>query len=90
MRIAIRRTTPTTAQPYLPAGCGRSISLFDVFDFERGDARPSLSDYAGLAILGGVMSVNDDLPSLRQAEVLIRRSAYRPQNRSSGIVSAAN
>ena len=45
---------------------------FDVFDNEAGDAYPwSIAGYRALALMGGEMSANDDLPSLRQAERLI-------------------
>lgn len=43
----------------------------DVRNTEAGDAYPdTLDGYAALAILGGEMSANDPLPSLRQAERL--------------------
>lgn len=45
---------------------------FDVFNNEAGDAYPwSIGGYRALALMGGEMSANDDLPSLRQAEQLI-------------------
>ncbi|MEP7100857.1 MAG: type 1 glutamine amidotransferase [Burkholderiales bacterium] len=45
---------------------------FDVFNTEAGDAYPwSIAGYRALALMGGEMSANDDLPSLRQAERLI-------------------
>lgn len=45
---------------------------------EAGDAYPAdLSGHAALAILGGAMSANDPLPSLRQAEALVREAAAR-------------
>ena len=45
---------------------------FDVFDTEAGDAYPwSIAGYRALALMGGEMSANDDLPSLRQAERLV-------------------
>jgi len=48
---------------------------FEVFDTEAGQAYPSHIDaYAALAVLGGEMSANDELPSLRQAELLIRQA----------------
>jgi GMP synthase-like glutamine amidotransferase len=48
---------------------------FEVVDSSAGqDFPPSMEGYAALAVLGGEMSVNDDLPSLRQAEALIRQS----------------
>jgi GMP synthase-like glutamine amidotransferase len=44
----------------------------DVRNAEAGDAYPSsINAYRALALLGGEMSANDDLPSLRQAERLI-------------------
>jgi GMP synthase-like glutamine amidotransferase len=43
-----------------------------VFNSEAGQAFPQqIDDYAALAVLGGEMSANDELPSLRQAERLI-------------------
>jgi len=48
---------------------------FEVFDTEAGQDYPSHIDaYGALAVLGGEMSANDELPSLRQAEVLIRQA----------------
>ncbi len=45
---------------------------FEVRNTEAGDAYPAdLSAHGALAILGGEMSANDPLPSLRQAERLI-------------------
>jgi GMP synthase (glutamine-hydrolysing) len=45
---------------------------FRVFNTQRGDEfPPSLDGYRALAVLGGPMSANDDLPSLRRAERLI-------------------
>ena len=45
---------------------------FDVFNTEAGAVYPaSVTGYRGLALMGGEMSANDDLPSLRQAERLI-------------------
>lgn len=44
---------------------------FEVRNTEAGDAYPDdLGGFGALAILGGEMSANDDLPSLRQAEAL--------------------
>jgi GMP synthase (glutamine-hydrolysing) len=45
---------------------------FDVRNREAGDAFPAdVSAFGALAVLGGEMSANDPLPSLRQAERLI-------------------
>ena len=49
----------------------------DVRNSEAGDVFPSdLHGYCAMAILGGAMSANDDLPSLRQAEELIREGVH--------------
>lgn len=48
---------------------------FEVFNTAAGQDFPaSMAGYAALAVLGGEMSVNDDLPSLRRAEDLIRQA----------------
>lgn len=45
---------------------------FEVLNAEGGQEFPAhVDDYAALAVLGGEMSANDDLPSLRRAELLI-------------------
>ena len=47
----------------------------DIRCTEAGDGFPeSVDGYRALAILGGSMSANDDLPSLRRAEDLIRQA----------------
>lgn len=48
---------------------------FEVFNTAAGQDFPaSIAGYAALAVLGGEMSVHDDLPSLRRAEDLIRQA----------------
>lgn len=48
---------------------------FQVLSSAAGQAFPaSMRGYGALAVLGGEMSANDDLPSLRRAEQLIRES----------------
>jgi len=45
---------------------------FEVHDTQAGQAYPArMTGFGALALLGGEMSANDDLPSLRQAERLI-------------------
>lgn len=47
----------------------------DVFCAEAGQAYPaSVAGYRGLAVLGGEWSANDERPSLRQVEALIREA----------------
>jgi len=51
---------------------------FEVRNSEAGDPFPDdLSPYAALAVLGGEMSANDRLPSLRRVEALIRQGVER-------------
>lgn len=60
---------------YLATWLTRQGIPFDCFDSESGDRFPdTLGGWDALAILGGAMSANDPLPSLRQAEVLIREA----------------
>lgn len=48
---------------------------FEVRNTEAGDGFPDhLREHAALAVLGGEMSANDPLPSLRRAEDLIRQA----------------
>jgi len=57
---------------YLGTWLARQGIGFDVFNAEAGEVYPwAVAGYRGLALLGGEMSANDDLPSLRQAERLI-------------------
>jgi GMP synthase (glutamine-hydrolysing) len=65
-----------------PAYLGRWLSEqgvpFEVRNTQAGDAFPaSLAGFDALAILGGEMSANDDLPALRQAEALFREALAR-------------
>lgn len=51
---------------------------FQVFDTSAGEAYPErIDEWGALAVLGGEMSANDPLPSLRQAERLIRDAMAR-------------
>lgn len=60
---------------YLGTWLARQGVAFEVRNTEAGDDYPARIDgYAGLAVLGGAMSANDDLPSLRRAEDLIRQA----------------
>ena len=57
---------------YLGSWLERERRRFEVFDSERGHTYPERIDaYCALAVLGGEMSANDPLPSLRRAEALI-------------------
>lgn len=60
---------------YLGTWLSRQGLPMDLRNTEAGDPFPdSIDGYRALAILGGEMSANDDLPSLRRAEVLIRQA----------------
>jgi GMP synthase (glutamine-hydrolysing) len=57
---------------YLETWLDREQRPFRLFNTEAGQAFPDrIRDYAALAVLGGEMSANDPLPSLRAAERLI-------------------
>ena len=56
---------------------GQGVAM-DVRCTEAGDVVPDdLAAHGALAILGGSMGANDPLPSLRQAEALVRRALAR-------------
>jgi len=58
---------------YLRTWLEREHVPFEVFNSEAGQDFPQHVDaYGALAVLGGEMSANDPLPSLRRAEQLIR------------------
>ena len=70
--ILILQHLSLDAPAYLREWLDREGRAYDVFDTERGEAFPEqVSGYGALAVLGGEMSANDALPSLRQAERLI-------------------
>lgn len=72
MRIAILQNNTEDGPAYLGTWLRERGIAFDVFNFDAGEPAPTnLAPYSGLAILGGPMSVNDDLPSLRASEALI-------------------
>ncbi len=59
---------------YLGTWLERAGVAHDIRNTEAGDSFPAtLEGYRALAILGGSMGANDDLPSLRQAEALVRQ-----------------
>jgi GMP synthase-like glutamine amidotransferase len=59
---------------YLATWLRREGRAFELRNTQAGDIYPkTLEGHAALAILGGEMSANDDLPSLRQAEHLVRQ-----------------
>lgn len=63
---------------YLGTWLARRGIRADVRNTQAGDAYPdTLDGYAALAILGGEMSANDPLPSLRQAERLFLQALER-------------
>lgn len=63
---------------YLAAWLRRAVVPFEVRNSEQGQDYPdSIEGYGALAVLGGEMSANDPLPSLRQAEALILQAMDR-------------
>jgi GMP synthase-like glutamine amidotransferase len=63
---------------YLRTWLEREGVPFELRDAEAGDARPAaIGDWSALAVLGGEMSANDELPFLRETEDLIRQAVSR-------------
>ena len=63
---------------YLATWLQRQGIAFDLRNAEAGEAYPAhMGGHSALAILGGEMSANDPLPSLRRAELLILEAMAR-------------
>jgi GMP synthase (glutamine-hydrolysing) len=70
--VLILQNLTTDGAGFLATWLARQRIAFEVFDTEAGQDYPSsIAGYRALALLGGEMSANDDLASLRQAELLI-------------------
>lgn len=70
--VLILQNLTSDGPGYLGTWLAAQGIAFDVFNSEAGDAYPwSIGGYRALALMGGEMSANDELPSLRQAERLI-------------------
>ena len=75
MRIAILQNNSDDGPAYLGTWLTQRSVDFDLFNLDAGESPPAtLAGYAGLALLGGPMSVNDDSPLLRHSEALIREA----------------
>jgi GMP synthase-like glutamine amidotransferase len=69
--LVLQNLTPD-GPGYLGTWLTRQRVPFQVFNAEAGHTYPErIDDYSALALLGGEMSANDELPSLRQAERLL-------------------
>jgi len=72
IRVLVLQNLTLDGPGYLGSWLARQGVPFDVFNTEAAQAYPPRIDgYGALALLGGEMSANDDLPSLRHAERLI-------------------
>jgi len=77
-RVLILQHVNGDGPAFLATWLQREGIVFDVRNTEAGDTYPSeMREYSALAVLGGYMSANDCLPSLRRAEVLIRDAMQR-------------
>jgi GMP synthase (glutamine-hydrolysing) len=76
--LLILQHLSTDGPAYLAAWLQRQGLAFEVRNTQAGEAFPaSIDGFAGLAILGGEMSANDDLAPLRQAERLFLQALDR-------------
>jgi GMP synthase (glutamine-hydrolysing) len=70
--VLILQHLSTDGPAYLATWLAREAVPFELRNTDVGEAYPEhMGDYSALAILGGEMSANDPLPSLRRAELLI-------------------
>jgi GMP synthase (glutamine-hydrolysing) len=76
--VLILQNLSSDGPAYLGLWLQRQGVAVDVRDSESGHAFPrDMGEHGALAVLGGAMSANDPLPSLRQAENLIRDAMQR-------------
>lgn len=75
-RVLVLQHMATDGPAYLATWLRTRGIAFDVLDAAAGQDFPERLDgrWSALAVLGGEMSVNDPLPSLRRAEALIREA----------------
>ena len=74
-RVLILQNLTPDGPGYLATWLRHQGLAFDVFNTQAGEAYPvSVAGYGALALMGGEMSANDGLPSLRQAERLILKA----------------
>ncbi|MGD9834211.1 MAG: type 1 glutamine amidotransferase [Piscinibacter sp.] len=76
--VLVLQHMDTDGPGYLATWLREQGRPFAVFNSAAGQDFPaSMNGFGALAVLGGEMSVNDELPSLRRAEALIRQSMAR-------------
>ena len=72
-RVLILQPLASDGPAFLASWLREAGVAFDVCSVEAGDPVPvAARAYSAVAMLGGTMSVNDDLPFLRSAEALLR------------------
>jgi len=80
MRVVVFRHVPFEGLGLIqPALEERDVSVDFPDLFHEGAAVPDISSVAGIIIMGGPMSANDDLPYLRQELEIIRQAVERRQ-----------
>jgi len=76
--VAIFRHFPTEGPGYFASALEHSGIPHEILQIDAGEPVPPSPDaYAGLAFMGGPMSVNDDLPWIPQVLALIRDAVAR-------------
>lgn len=78
--VAIFRFSSDDGPGYFASFLDRQSILWQQFNLDDGEAIPeNLDAYAGLVLMGGPMSVNDDLPWIRPVLEVIRTAISRGQ-----------
>lgn len=73
--VAVFRFSQTEGPGYLGSFLTQKGILWEQINVDTGDSVPEdIADYAGLVLMGGPMSVNDELPWIRPLLDLIRKA----------------
>lgn len=75
--IAICRFSPTEGPGYFATYLSQRGLAWRVIELDEGETLPSIESIAGLAMMGGPMSANDDLSWTQPVLALVRESVAR-------------
>ena len=72
--VVVCRYAPTEGPGYLATYLGRHGLPWRLVKLDEGDPLPTSGEFSGIAMMGGPMSVNDDLPWIEPMLALVRHS----------------